>query len=60
MNVGWQQRKLVPFFKEKNIHVSAFSPLATYGGFWDISVALDSPILKDIAASKGKTVAQVG
>ncbi|KAI5673959.1 hypothetical protein M9H77_14323 [Catharanthus roseus] len=59
MNVGWQQRKLVPFFKEKNIHVSAFSPLATYGGFWDISVALDSPILKDIAASKGKTVAQI-
>ncbi|XP_027167445.1 methylecgonone reductase-like [Coffea eugenioides] len=59
MNVGWQQRKLVPFAKEKGIAVSAWSPLGSYGNFWGTNAIVENPIIKDIAASKGKTVPQV-
>ncbi|KAL3512469.1 hypothetical protein ACH5RR_025186 [Cinchona calisaya] len=59
MNVGWQQRKLVPFCKEKGIRVCAWSPLGAYGTSWGTNAVMENPILQEIAASKSKTVAQV-
>ncbi|CAI9113260.1 OLC1v1013833C1 [Oldenlandia corymbosa var. corymbosa] len=60
MNVGWQQRKLMPFSKEKGIHVCAWSPLGAYGrAFWGSNAVMENEILKDIAASKSKTISQV-
>ena len=59
MNVGWQQRKLVPFAKDRGIRICAWSPLASYGGLWGNNAVMENPVLKDIAASKSKSVAQV-
>ncbi|KAL3512470.1 hypothetical protein ACH5RR_025187 [Cinchona calisaya] len=59
MNVGWQQRKLVPFCKEKGIRVCAWSPLGAYGNSWGTNAVMENPILQELAASKSKTVAQV-
>ncbi|KAF8407548.1 hypothetical protein HHK36_006682 [Tetracentron sinense] len=59
LNPAWQQRKLIDFCKEKGIHVSAWSPLGANGASWGTSAVMDSPILKEIALAKGKTVAQV-
>nr|URS65386.1 rhazimal reductase [Alstonia scholaris] len=59
MNVVWKQSKLLPFCKEKNIHVSAWSPLLSYGSIWSQNAVMENTVLVDIAASKSKTVAQV-
>ncbi|KAK4394900.1 protein REDOX 2 [Sesamum angolense] len=59
MNVGWQQQKLLEYCKEKRIHVCAWSPLAANGAIWGSLAVMDSPILKEIAAAKNKTIAQV-
>ncbi|KAK4395518.1 protein REDOX 2 [Sesamum angolense] len=59
MNVAWQQQKLMEFCKDKGIHVCAFSPLGAYGFYWGNNAVMESPILKDIAVAKNKTVAQV-
>ncbi|KAL0355000.1 UNVERIFIED_CONTAM: Deoxymugineic acid synthase 1 [Sesamum radiatum] len=59
LNVAWQQQKLIEFCKDKGIHVCAFSPLGAYGFHWGTNAVMDSPILKDIATAKDKTVAQV-
>ncbi|KAL3512468.1 hypothetical protein ACH5RR_025185 [Cinchona calisaya] len=59
MNVGWQQRKLVPFCKEKGIRMCAWSPLGAYGTSWGTNAVMENPILKEIAASKSNTVSQV-
>lgn len=59
MNVAWQQRKLLPFCKEKNIHITSWSPLLSYGVAWGSNAVMENPVLQQIAASKGKTVAQV-
>ncbi|KAL0318956.1 UNVERIFIED_CONTAM: protein REDOX 2 [Sesamum angustifolium] len=59
LNVAWQQQKLMEFCKDKGIHVCAFSPLGAYGFRWGTNAVMESPILKDIAAAKDKTVAQV-
>ncbi|KAL0415556.1 UNVERIFIED_CONTAM: Deoxymugineic acid synthase 1 [Sesamum latifolium] len=59
LNVCWQQQKLIEFCKHKGIHVCAFSPLGAYGSNWGTNAVMESPILKDIAAAKNKTVAQV-
>ncbi|KAH6832265.1 oxidoreductase superfamily protein [Perilla frutescens var. hirtella] len=59
MNVAWQQEKMVQFCKEKKIHVSAWSPLGANGEFWGSCDVMESPILKQIATSTNKTVAQV-
>ncbi|CAI9113261.1 OLC1v1013834C1 [Oldenlandia corymbosa var. corymbosa] len=59
MNVGWQQRKLMPFCKEKCINVCAWSPLGASGTNWGSNAVIENQILKDIAASKSKTIAQV-
>ncbi|CAI9757313.1 unnamed protein product [Fraxinus pennsylvanica] len=59
MNVAWQQQKLLKFCKEKNILVCAWSPLGANGAVWGSHRVMQSPILKDIAAAKNKSVAQV-
>ncbi|KAL0318959.1 UNVERIFIED_CONTAM: protein REDOX 2 [Sesamum angustifolium] len=59
LNVAWQQQKLMEFCKDKGIHVCAFSPLGAYGFYWGNNAVMESPILKDIAVAKNKTVAQV-
>ncbi|KAL2243863.1 methylecgonone reductase-like [Sesamum indicum] len=59
MNVGWQQQKMLEYCKEKRIHVCAWSPLAANGAIWGSLAVMDSPILKEIAAAKNKTIAQV-
>ncbi|KAF8378843.1 hypothetical protein HHK36_030192 [Tetracentron sinense] len=59
MNPAWQQRKLRDFCKEKGIQLSAWSPLGANGAPWGSLAVMESPILKDIALAKGKSVAQI-
>ncbi|KAL0342280.1 UNVERIFIED_CONTAM: Methylecgonone reductase [Sesamum calycinum] len=59
LNVSWQQQKLMEFCKDKGIHVCAFSPLGAYGSYSGYNVVVENPILKDIAAARNKTAAQV-
>ncbi|RWR75131.1 methylecgonone reductase-like protein [Cinnamomum micranthum f. kanehirae] len=59
LNPAWQQRKLRDFCKENGILVSAWSPLGAFGASWGSLAVMDSPILKEIAAAKGKSTAQV-
>ncbi|KAL3724875.1 hypothetical protein ACJRO7_029961 [Eucalyptus globulus] len=58
MNVGWRQEKLREYCREKGIHVTASSPLGANGASWGSLAVMESPLLKEIAAAKGKTVAQ--
>ncbi|XP_004301234.1 PREDICTED: non-functional NADPH-dependent codeinone reductase 2-like [Fragaria vesca subsp. vesca] len=60
MNPSWQQEKLQDFCKVKGIHVTAWSPLGFYGATsWAPKPWIDYAIIKEIAAAKGKSVAQV-
>ncbi|KAL7098291.1 hypothetical protein ACP275_09G007500 [Erythranthe tilingii] len=59
MNVAWQQEKMLEFCKEKKIHVCGWSPLGANGALWGTLAVMDSPILRQIAAARNKTVAQV-
>ncbi|KAL3512471.1 hypothetical protein ACH5RR_025188 [Cinchona calisaya] len=51
--------KIGAILREKGIRICAWSPLAGYGTVWATDVVMGNPILQEIAASKGKTVAQV-
>ncbi|KAK7270676.1 hypothetical protein RJT34_25999 [Clitoria ternatea] len=59
MSPSWQQGKLREFCKEKGIHVSAWSPLGAYKTSYGSNAVMESPILKDIANARQKTVAQI-
>ncbi|KAF8389654.1 hypothetical protein HHK36_024173 [Tetracentron sinense] len=59
MTPAWQQKKMREFCKENGIHMSAWSPLGANGAVWGSLAVMNSPILKDIALAKGKSVAQV-
>ncbi|XP_058078329.1 non-functional NADPH-dependent codeinone reductase 2-like [Magnolia sinica] len=59
MNAAWQQRKLREFCNEHGIHVSAWSPLGANGAYWGSLAVMESPILKQIAHARGKSIAQV-
>ncbi|KAF5729313.1 chalcone reductase [Tripterygium wilfordii] len=59
MNVAWQQQNLLKFCQEKDIRLSAWSPLSGYGAPWGSPGVMESPILEEIAAAKHKTVAQI-
>ncbi|XP_058106408.1 non-functional NADPH-dependent codeinone reductase 2-like [Magnolia sinica] len=59
MNAAWQQRKRREFCKEQGIHVSAWSPLGANGAYWGSLAVMESPILKQIANARGKSIAQV-
>ncbi|KAJ9699616.1 hypothetical protein PVL29_005471 [Vitis rotundifolia] len=59
MNAAWQQVKLREFCREKGIHVSAWSPLGANGAIWGSLAVVENPLLKEISAAKGKSLAQV-
>ncbi|XP_031248176.1 non-functional NADPH-dependent codeinone reductase 2-like [Pistacia vera] len=60
MNPIWQQKKLREFCEGKGIHLTAYSPLGASGStLWGNHHVMECQVLKDIANSKGKTVAQV-
>ncbi|KAK7380115.1 hypothetical protein VNO78_32531 [Psophocarpus tetragonolobus] len=59
MNPTWQQRKLRDFCKQKGIHVSAWSPLGAYKSFYGTNAIMQSPILKEIACARQKSVPQI-
>lgn len=59
MNPLWQQKKLREFCKEKNIHVTAYSPLGAKGTIWGTNKVMDSEVLQEIAMAKGKSLPQV-
>lgn len=59
MNVAWQQKQLTEYCKSKGIHVTAYSPLGGSTAGIQKNKVRDSDTIRDIAVSKGKTVAQV-
>lgn len=59
MNPAWHQEKLRGFCKEKGIAITAWSPLGANGAIWGSTAVVESPVLKEIARTKGKSLAQV-
>ncbi|KAJ8749821.1 hypothetical protein K2173_013224 [Erythroxylum novogranatense] len=59
MNPIWQQKKLRELCNEKGIHITAFSPLGGKGTPWGSSKVMESEVIKEIANTRGKTLAQV-
>ncbi|KAI9080945.1 hypothetical protein K1719_037106 [Acacia pycnantha] len=59
MNPTWQQKELREYCKQKDIVITAYSPLGASGARWGDNRILSNEILTDIAKSHGKTVAQV-
>jgi diketogulonate reductase-like aldo/keto reductase len=59
VNPVWQQRKLRELCREKGVQICAYSPLGASGTHWGSDSVMASAVLRDIAQSKGKTVAQV-
>ncbi|OIW16065.1 hypothetical protein TanjilG_04600 [Lupinus angustifolius] len=59
LNPSWQQGKLGEFCKQKGIHLSGWSPLGAYKAVWGSNAVMENPILKEIAHSRHKNVAQV-
>ncbi|KAK1381404.1 non-functional NADPH-dependent codeinone reductase 2-like [Heracleum sosnowskyi] len=59
MNPNWQQGKLREFCQRNGIMIAAYSPLGAAGTYWGTKGVLESPVLMEIAKSKGKSVAQV-
>ncbi|KAK1278071.1 hypothetical protein QJS04_geneDACA017147 [Acorus gramineus] len=59
MNVGWQQKKLNDFCKDKGIVLCAWSPLGGTGAMFGSYRILDNPILDQVAQARGKSKGQV-
>ncbi|KAG6680617.1 hypothetical protein I3842_13G051500 [Carya illinoinensis] len=59
MSPVWQQKKLTEFCKPNGIIVTAFSPLGASGSSWGTNHVMENETLKEIAKTRGKTVAQV-
>ncbi|XP_073054334.1 non-functional NADPH-dependent codeinone reductase 2-like isoform X2 [Primulina eburnea] len=59
VNPCWQQKKLREFCKDWGILVVAYSTLGSVGTFYGTQRVLESEVLKQIAQTKEKTVAQV-
>ncbi|KAG6468632.1 non-functional NADPH-dependent codeinone reductase 2-like [Zingiber officinale] len=59
MHPVWQQRKLVPFCKEKGIMICAYSPLGSNGTPWGSNKVMECDVLKEIALGNGKSLAQI-
>jgi hypothetical protein len=58
MNPVWRQQKLKEYCAERGIHIMAYSPLGGRGRVGNNTV-MDCEVLKEIAAAKGKSFAQV-
>jgi diketogulonate reductase-like aldo/keto reductase len=54
----WQQKKIREFCEEKGIHVTAYSPLGAKGMLWGTNNVMECQVLKEIAAARGKSIAQ--
>ncbi|XP_073303053.1 (1S)-1,7-diacetoxy-luvungin A aldo-keto reductase-like [Primulina huaijiensis] len=59
VNPCWQQKKLREFRNDRGILVVAYSTLGSIGTFYGNDRVVESEVLKKIAQTKGKTVAQV-
>jgi aryl-alcohol dehydrogenase-like predicted oxidoreductase len=59
LNVGWRQEKVREACKRHGVVVSAYSPLGALGTAWGSDAVMESGVLHQVAAAKGKTVAQV-
>ena len=59
MNPSWQQKNLREFCKAKGIVITAFSPLGAKGASWGTNEVMDNELLREIAQTHGKTIAQV-
>ncbi|TVU31415.1 hypothetical protein EJB05_23099, partial [Eragrostis curvula] len=54
-----RQKKLRDFCRQRGIQLCAYSPLGGRDTPWANGCVMDSPVLKQIAQGRGKTVAQV-
>ncbi|KAG0525022.1 hypothetical protein BDA96_06G019600 [Sorghum bicolor] len=59
LNVGWRQEKVREVCAKNGVVVAAFSPLGAFGSMWGSNAVMESGVLQDVAARKGKTIAQV-
>ncbi|XP_027338875.1 NAD(P)H-dependent 6'-deoxychalcone synthase-like [Abrus precatorius] len=59
MNPTLQQKKLREYCQEKGIIITAYSPLGAKGCPWGSSNVMDNELLKEIAETHGKSVAQI-
>ncbi|XP_071686423.1 D-galacturonate reductase-like [Rutidosis leptorrhynchoides] len=59
MNPIWQQKKLNEFCKKNDILLTGYSPLGATGSSWGHNRVMESHVLRDIAMSGGKSVAQI-
>lgn len=59
VNVGWRQEKVREACAKNGVVVTAFSPLGAIGTAWGSNAVMESGALEDIAARRGKTIAQV-
>ncbi|CAL5028732.1 unnamed protein product [Urochloa decumbens] len=59
LNIGWRQEKVRELCAKNGIVVAAFSPLGASGSAWGSNAVMESGALRDVAARRGKTVAQV-
>lgn len=59
MNPLWQQKMLREFCKEKGITMAGYSPLGARGTIWGTNRVMECQELKEIAQSKGKSLAQI-
>lgn len=59
MNVGWRQEKVREACGERGVVVAAYSPLGAHGAHWGSDAVMNSSVLHDVAATRGKTIAQV-
>ncbi|KAJ1270114.1 hypothetical protein BS78_06G030000 [Paspalum vaginatum] len=59
MNVAWRQEKVREVCAKNGVVVTAFSPLGAFGSSWGSNAVMESTMLRDVAARRGKTVAQV-
>ncbi|KAF8674858.1 hypothetical protein HU200_047990 [Digitaria exilis] len=54
-----RQKKLREFCRSRGIQLCGYSPLGASGTVWANNSVMESPVLKQIAQDRGKTVAQV-
>ncbi|KAK1309063.1 hypothetical protein QJS10_CPA09g00296 [Acorus calamus] len=54
LNIGWQQKKLTDFCKEKGIIVCAWSPLGAYGAGWGSNTVMENSVVDQIAQARGR------
>ncbi|OEL26876.1 Non-functional NADPH-dependent codeinone reductase 2 [Dichanthelium oligosanthes] len=59
LNVGWRQEKVREVCAKNRVVVTAFSPLGAFGAAWGSNAVMENGVLQDVAARRGKTLAQV-